>query len=111
MTGPDCPPIWILPYLTDHFGNPASSHSYSQVPVARSSRHGPESPPCRRRPLRRDRLRRLPVAINGLLVPNALGAALVEETVPVSVMAANNETSALQPVKEPGQIHGEEHAP
>jgi cysteine sulfinate desulfinase/cysteine desulfurase-like protein len=40
----------------------------------------------------------LPVDHDGLLDPAALAAALDEETVLVSVMAANNETGALQPV-------------
>ncbi|WP_086729903.1 cysteine desulfurase family protein [Streptomyces carpinensis] len=42
----------------------------------------------------------LPVDHEGLLDPAALAAALDEDTVLVSVMAANNETGALQPVKE-----------
>ncbi|GGX78336.1 hypothetical protein GCM10010510_24070 [Streptomyces anandii JCM 4720] len=42
----------------------------------------------------------LPVDQYGLVEPAALDAALSEETVLVSVMAANNETGALQPVGE-----------
>ncbi|MFE1753894.1 cysteine desulfurase family protein [Streptomyces anandii] len=42
----------------------------------------------------------LPVDPYGLVEPAALDAALSEETVLVSVMAANNETGALQPVGE-----------
>ncbi|WP_225823497.1 cysteine desulfurase family protein [Streptomyces naphthomycinicus] len=42
----------------------------------------------------------LPVDGDGLVDPGALAAALTEETVLVSVMAANNETGALQPVTE-----------
>jgi len=42
----------------------------------------------------------LPVGREGLVEPAALAAALTEDTVLVSVMAANNETGALQPVAE-----------
>jgi cysteine desulfurase len=42
----------------------------------------------------------LPVDGEGLLDPAALAAALTSETVLVSVMAANNETGALQPIAE-----------
>lgn len=42
----------------------------------------------------------LPVDGEGLVDPTALSAALDEETVLVSVMAANNETGALQPINE-----------
>ncbi|MDX3733687.1 cysteine desulfurase family protein [Streptomyces caniscabiei] len=42
----------------------------------------------------------LPVDSDGLVAPAALAAALTEDTVLVSVMAANNETGALQPIRE-----------
>jgi cysteine desulfurase len=42
----------------------------------------------------------LPVDSDGLLDPAALAAAVDDETVLVSVMAANNETGALQPIRE-----------
>ncbi|MFF9194238.1 cysteine desulfurase family protein [Streptomyces sp. NPDC014779] len=42
----------------------------------------------------------LPVDREGLVEPTALAAAFTEDTVLVSVMAANNETGALQPVAE-----------
>ncbi|MFE0427016.1 cysteine desulfurase family protein, partial [Streptomyces sp. NPDC058953] len=42
----------------------------------------------------------LPVDGDGLVDPAALAAALTDDTVLVSVMAANNETGALQPVPE-----------
>ncbi|MEU8479387.1 cysteine desulfurase family protein [Streptomyces hygroscopicus] len=42
----------------------------------------------------------LPVDGDGLIDPAALAAAFTEDTVVVSVMAANNETGALQPVAE-----------
>lgn len=46
----------------------------------------------------------LPVDGDGLVGPSALAAALTERTVLVSVMAANNETGALQPVAELARI-------
>jgi cysteine desulfurase len=42
----------------------------------------------------------LSVDSDGLVTPAALAAALTEDTVLVSVMAANNETGALQPITE-----------
>lgn len=42
----------------------------------------------------------LPVGRTGVVTPASLAAALSDETVLVSVMAANNETGALQPVAE-----------
>jgi cysteine desulfurase len=46
----------------------------------------------------------LPVDGDGLVDPTALAAALTERTVLVSVMAANNETGALQPIAELARI-------
>ncbi|WP_306187404.1 MULTISPECIES: cysteine desulfurase family protein [unclassified Streptomyces] len=46
----------------------------------------------------------LPVDENGLVRPSALAAALTEHTVLVSVMAANNETGALQPIAELARV-------
>jgi cysteine desulfurase len=46
----------------------------------------------------------LPVDVDGLVDPAALAAALTEHTVLVSVMAANNETGALQPIAELARI-------
>ncbi|MFI2641127.1 cysteine desulfurase family protein [Streptomyces sp. NPDC018610] len=48
----------------------------------------------------------LPVDGDGLVSPDALAAALTEDTVLVSVMAANNETGALQPVAELAALAG-----
>ncbi|PZH02416.1 cysteine desulfurase NifS [Streptomyces sp. NTH33] len=46
----------------------------------------------------------LPVDGDGLVAPVALAAALTERTVLVSVMAANNETGALQPIADLARI-------
>ncbi|MDX3569393.1 cysteine desulfurase family protein [Streptomyces sp. ID05-47C] len=46
----------------------------------------------------------LPVDGDGLVYPAELAAALTERTVLVSVMAANNETGALQPIAELARI-------
>jgi cysteine desulfurase len=50
--------------------------------------------------LRRDgwNVTRLPVGSDGLIDPDALGAAMTDQTVLVSVMAANNEIGVLQPL-------------
>jgi cysteine desulfurase len=48
----------------------------------------------------------LPVDRDGLVDPAAVEAALRPETVLVSLMAANNETGTLQPVREVGAITG-----
>ncbi|MFJ3307632.1 cysteine desulfurase family protein [Streptomyces sp. NPDC086549] len=50
--------------------------------------------------LHRVRVTGLPVDGDGLVEPSALAEALDEETALVSVMAANNETGALQPIPE-----------
>lgn len=47
---------------------------------------------------------RLPVSRDGVVDPGTVAAALRPETVLVSVMAANNETGALQPVAEIGAL-------
>lgn len=49
-------------------------------------------------------LTRLPVDSQGLVAPDSLQAALQPDTVLVSVMAANNEIGAIQPVTELGTI-------
>jgi cysteine desulfurase len=46
----------------------------------------------------------LPVQENGLLDLNLLRAAITDQTVLVSVMAANNEIGVIQPIAEIGQI-------
>ncbi|ONF74402.1 cysteine desulfurase family protein [Amycolatopsis keratiniphila] len=46
------------------------------------------------------RITRLPVDTDGRVDPAGLAAAMTEETTLVSVMAANNETGALQPIRE-----------
>lgn len=141
----------MLPYLTDFFGNPSSSHGYGTEPkaalgkarsqvaaligadadeivftgsgseadmlavrgaVLASTRQHPhlitqatEHPAILEtaRALQRlhgVRVTVLPVDAEGLVDPAALAAALTRDTVLVSVMAANNETGALQPIAE-----------
>ncbi|MFC4119005.1 cysteine desulfurase family protein [Nonomuraea zeae] len=139
----------MLPHLTDHFGNPSSSHLYGERPraalerargqvaaligarprevvftasgseadllalrgaVIASGRPRPhvitqatEHPAVLQTCQALERLHDahvtvLPVGGDGLVDPAALAAALDEDTVLVSVMAANNETGALQPI-------------
>lgn len=57
------------------------------------------------------RLRIVPVGGDGLLDPAAVNAALTSRTALVSVMAANNETGAIQPIEEIGRICAEAHVP
>ena len=50
------------------------------------------------------RVTRLPVGHDGLVDPGAVEAAIGERTVLVSIMYANNEVGAIQPVAEIGRI-------
>ena len=52
----------------------------------------------------------LPVSPDGLVSPDALRSALREDTVLVSVMAANNEIGTIQPIKELGEAAHERGA-
>ncbi|MEU9352565.1 cysteine desulfurase family protein [Streptomyces griseoloalbus] len=141
----------MWPYLTDFFGNPSSSHPFSQEPrralaaaraqvadligagpgeiaftgsgseadllalrgavlasgrphphvVTQATEHPAVLRTCRAlERLHGARVTVLPVGSDGLVEPAALAAAFTEDTVLVSVMAANNETGALQPVAE-----------
>ncbi|GAA3597353.1 cysteine desulfurase family protein [Nonomuraea rosea] len=139
----------MLPYLTNLFGNPSSSHSYGEQPgaaveraraqvaaligarprevvftasgseadllalrgaviasghprphvITQATEHPAVLETCRAlERLHGARVTTLPVDGAGLLDPAVLEAALTDETVLVSVMAANNETGALQPI-------------
>ncbi|MGW5123030.1 cysteine desulfurase family protein [Streptomyces sp. NPDC004069] len=141
----------MLPHLTDHFGNPSSTHPYGSEPrhaltaararvaeltgarpdeivftasgseadllalrgaalasartrphlITQATEHPAILATCRAlERLHQARTTVLPVDREGLVDPAALTAALDEDTVLVSVMAANNETGALQPVRE-----------
>ncbi|CAL9656180.1 Cysteine desulfurase IscS [Streptomyces sp. enrichment culture] len=141
----------MWPHVTDFFGNPSSSHSFSQEPrralveararvagligartreivftcsgseadllalrgavlasgrphphvITQATEHPAVLETCRAlERLHGARLTVLPVDGDGLVEPAALAAAFTEDTVLVSVMAANNETGALQPVTE-----------
>jgi len=46
----------------------------------------------------------LPVDASGIVSPDALAEAIREDTILISVMAANNETGTLQPIEEMGEI-------
>jgi cysteine desulfurase len=59
---------------------------------------------CRRLEQRGARVTRLPVGRDGLVDPGAVEAAIGERTVLVSIMYANNEVGAIQPVAEIGRI-------
>lgn len=58
-----------------------------------------------------DRLRVVPVDSDGLVDPASVRAALTPNTALVSIMAANNETGALQPIEEIGLICREAGVP
>ncbi|MFI9585999.1 cysteine desulfurase family protein [Streptomyces sp. NPDC052236] len=141
----------MLPYLTDFFGNPSSSHPFSQEPrralaaaraqvaglitagpgeivftgsgseadllalrgavlasdrphphvITQATEHPAVLETCRAlERLHGARVTVLPVDGDGHVEPAALAAAFTEDTVLVSVMAANNETGALQPITE-----------
>ncbi|MFB7496409.1 cysteine desulfurase family protein [Streptomyces sp. NPDC056161] len=141
----------MLPYLTDFFGNPSSSHPFSQEPrralaaaraqvadligtgpgeivftgsgseadllalrgavlasgrphahvITQATEHPAVLETCRAlERLHGVRVTVLPVDGRGLVEPADLAAAVTEDTVLVSVMAANNETGALQPIAE-----------
>lgn len=144
-----------LPYLTEHFGNPSSSHLFAELPrravadaraevaalvgarpaeivftgsgseadllalrgaVLASGRPDPhvitqatEHPAVLETlhalgRLHGVRLTVLPVDTEGRVDPDHLAAALDEQTVLVSVMVANNETGALQPIAELAEL-------
>jgi cysteine desulfurase len=59
---------------------------------------------CRKLEQRGARVTRLPVGRDGLVDPGAMEAAIGERTVLVSIMYANNEVGAIQPVAEIGRI-------
>ncbi|QOV34593.1 cysteine desulfurase [Streptomyces ferrugineus] len=145
----------MLPYLTDFFGNPSSSHPYSAEPrhalaearaqvasligaradeivftasgseadllavrgaalasgrprpqvITQVTEHPAVLETCRAlERLHGVRVTVLPVDGDGLVDPGGLAAALTEDTVLVSVMAANNETGALQPIAELSEV-------
>jgi len=141
----------MLPFLTDHFGNPSSSHPYATAPhtaltrareqvaaligarageivftasgseadllairgaalaagrstphvITQSTEHPAVLEACQAlQRLHGARVTVLPVGADGVVDPARLEAALTSETTLVSVMAANNETGALQPIAE-----------
>ncbi|MEV2255928.1 cysteine desulfurase family protein [Streptomyces sp. NPDC050147] len=78
----------------------ASGHSHPHV-ITQATEHPAILETCRSlERLHGVRVTVLPVDGHGLVDPAALAAALTEDTVLVSVMAANNETGALQPIAE-----------
>jgi cysteine desulfurase len=78
----------------------ASGRPHPQV-ITQATEHPAVLKTCRAlERLHGARLTVLPVDPEGLIEPTALAAALTEDTVLVSVMAANNETGVLQPITE-----------
>jgi cysteine desulfurase len=58
-----------------------------------------------------ERLRLAPVSSDGILDPLEIERRLTDKTALVSVMAANNETGAIQPIREIGRICAEAEVP
>ncbi|HWP43363.1 MAG TPA: cysteine desulfurase family protein [Blastocatellia bacterium] len=56
------------------------------------------------------RVTRLPVGRNGIVRPEDVRAAIDDETILISVMHANNETGAIQPIEEIGELVAEARA-
>ncbi|MGI5142524.1 MULTISPECIES: cysteine desulfurase family protein [unclassified Streptomyces] len=78
----------------------ASSRRHPHV-ITQATEHPAVLATCRvLQRLHRIRVTVLPVDGTGLVEPDALSEAMDEDTVLVSVMAANNETGALQPIAE-----------
>jgi cysteine desulfurase len=145
----------MLPYLSIHFGNPSSSHTYGHVAhqaldsartqvarllgctpgeiiltgggsesdnlairgiaLARSKRgnhiitqvteHPAVLNTCRSlERLHGFRVTYLPVDENGCVSPEAVEAAIDDETLLITVMHANNETGTLQPISEIAEV-------
>lgn len=74
-----------------HFVSVATEHPAVLDPLKRLAREGA-------------RVTLLPVDRHGLITPAQVEAALTEETILVSVMAANNEIGVLQPLAEIGRL-------
>lgn len=149
----------MLPYLTEHFGNPSSGHAFGRrareaVEAARAdvadllgaapeeivftsggseantmavlgvAHTGPgrhvvtsavEHPailePCRVLEEEGYEVTRIGVDDRGRVDPDAVAAALCDDTVLVTVMLANNEVGTLQPVREiAAAVHARAHA-
>ena len=66
---------------------------------------------CRRLEKRGYRVSYLPVLSDGLVQPEAVRRALTDKTVLVSIMYANNEIGALQPISQIGRIAREHQIP
>ncbi len=60
--------------------------------------------PCKRLEREGFRVTFLPVDATGLVTPEQVVNALTEQTILVSIMAANNEVGTLQPIREIGQV-------
>jgi len=78
----------------------ASGRSHPHV-ITQATEHPAVLETCRAlKRLHGTRVTVLPVDGDGLVAPAALAAALTDDTVLLSIMAANNETGALQPIAE-----------
>ncbi|WP_055714178.1 cysteine desulfurase family protein [Streptomyces torulosus] len=88
----------------------ASGHPHPHV-ITQATEHPAVLETCRAlERLHGARLTMLPVDPEGLIKPTALATALTEDTVLVSVMAANNETGVLQPIAELAALAHERRA-
>jgi len=81
----------MLPYITEHFGNPSSGHVYGVSTCKCLENYGFE-------------VTYLPVNSTGMVNPDDVKKTVTESTVLISIMHANNEVGTIQPLAEIGEI-------
>jgi cysteine desulfurase len=79
--------------------------------VTQVTEHKAVLDPCKRLQRESDRVTFLPVDRHGKVSPEQLAEAVSEQSVLVSVMAANNETGTLQPIEAIGRLCAEKGVP